>query len=255
MLKISSFNVNGIRAILKKDFVEDFKKLDSDIVVLQETKFFPKENEEFPFQPEGYHLFYTYSKVKKGYAGTAIFSKIKPLSVHYGLENNLYDDEGRVITLEFEKFYLVGCYVPNSGEELKRLDFRIVFETNLRKYLHDLDLKKPVIYTGDLNVAHNEIDIKNPKTNTHSAGFTKEERDEFTKLLDLGFVDTFRALYPNTVKYSWWSYRFKAREKGIGWRINYFVVSQRLFKDVKDSEILNDIYGSDHCPIRLSLDF
>ena len=253
-MKIASFNVNGIRAIIKKYFLEDFKKLDADILVIEETKYTDQGDNKFPFEQEGYYLYWTNSEVKKGYSGVAIYSKIKPLSIHYGLEDTKYDDEGRVITLEFEKFYLVGCYVPNSGEELKRLDFRMQFEDDLLKYLKDLDDKKPVIYTGDLNVAHMPIDLKNPQSNTRSAGYTIEERNAFTRLLDNGFIDTFRYLYPNTVKYSWWSYRFRAREKGIGWRIDYFVVSKRIISLVKDSEIRNDIYGSDHCPITLLID-
>lgn len=251
---IGSFNVNGIRAILKKDFKRDFDLLNLDILVLEETKYSEVEHKDFPFTKEGYKLYWTNSEVKKGYSGVAIYSKKEPISVHYGLENNKYDDEGRVITLEYKDFYLVGCYVPNSGEELKRLDFRMQFEDDMLVYLKDLDSKKPVIYTGDLNVAHNPIDLKNPQSNTKSAGFTIQERNKFSTLLENGFVDTFRKLYPDTVKYSWWSYRFKAREKGIGWRIDYFIVSNRIFNKVRDSKILNDIYGSDHCPIVLDID-
>ncbi len=253
-MKISSFNVNGIRAILKKDFAEDFTKLDSDIVFLEESKFTESEHTSFPFEPEGYKTYWTVSKVRKGYSGTAVFTKKEPLSVHYGLKDGKYDEEGRVITLEYDSFYFVGAYVPNSGEGLKRLDFRLQYEKDLLAYLEELDAKKPVIYTGDLNVAHEEIDIKNPQANVHNAGFTREERDAFTNLLSHGFKDTFRELYPDAVKYSWWSYRFHARENNAGWRIDYFVVSDRIFKDVKDSEILNGVYGSDHCPIRLDID-
>ena len=248
-MKIVSFNVNGIRAIIKKSFIEDFNNLDADIFALNETKFSGEDN--FPFVKEGYDLYFTNSKVKKGYSGVAIYSKIKPISVHYGLFDNKYDDEGRVITLEFNDFYFVACYVPNAGEELKRMDFRMTFEDDLLAYLKDLDSRKPVIYTGDLNVAHNEIDLKNPKTNTNSAGFTLKERNAFSRLLENGFIDVFRNLYPNEIKYTWWSYRFKAREKNIGWRIDYFVTSKRLIDNVENMIIHNEILGSDHCPIEL----
>lgn len=253
-MKIVSFNVNGIRAILKKDFEKDFGNFNADIFSINETKFSLEGNESFPFHPEGYEIYHTISTVKKGYSGVAVFSKIKPLGVHFGLHNGKYDDEGRVITLEFANFYYVACYVPNSGEELKRLDFRMQFEKDLVSYLNELNEKKPIVYAGDLNVAHEEIDLKNPKTNTHSAGFTKEERDAFTNLLNNGYVDTFRFLHKDEVKYSWWSYRFKAREKGIGWRIDYFVVSKSIIDKVKESEIHNEIFGSDHCPISLVID-
>ena len=253
-MKIVSFNVNGIRAILKKNFVEDFAKLDADIFSLNETKLTDDLLKDFPFKPAGYEVYSTASTVKKGYSGVAVFTKIKPLSVHYGLIDGKYDDEGRAITLEFNNFYYVACYVPSSGEELKRLSFRMEFEKDLVTYLNSLNAKKPVIYAGDLNVAHEEIDLKNPKTNTHIAGFTKEERDAFTNLLNNGYIDTFRYLHKDTVKYSWWSYRFRAREKGIGWRIDYFVVSKSIIDKVKDSLILNDIMGSDHCPVELIID-
>ena len=252
-MKIISFNVNGIRAILKKTFKEDFDKLDADIFVIQETKYSETSHDKFPFEKEGYFTYWTNSKIRKGYSGVCIFTKKEPISIHYGLENDKYDEEGRVITLEYNDFYLVGCYVPNSGDGLKRLDFRMEFEDELLDYLHELDLKKPVIYTGDLNVAHNPIDIKNPKSNEHNAGYTFQEREKFTRLLNNGFIDTFRYLYPDTVKYSWWSYRFNSRENNAGWRIDYFIVSNRLIKDINDSLILNDIYGSDHCPIELDV--
>lgn len=247
-MRFVSFNVNGIRAIVKKNFNEDFTSLDADLFFLEETKL---SDDKFPVSFPGYDLYFTNSKVKKGYSGVAVFTRKKPLSVHYGLTNGEYDEEGRVITLEYPSFYFVGAYVPNSGEELKRLPFRMEFEEHLLKYLKTLDSKKPVIYTGDLNVAHEEIDLKNPSTNHHSAGFTDEERQKMTILLNNGFIDTFRHFHPAEVKYSWWSYRFHAREKGIGWRIDYFIVSERYISQVTKSEILNDIYGSDHCPVLL----
>lgn len=247
-MRFVSFNVNGIRAIVKKNFNEDFTSLNADLFFLEETKL---SDDKFPVSFPGYDLYFTNSKVKKGYSGVAVFTRKKPLSVHYGLTNGEYDEEGRVITLEYPSFYFVGAYVPNSGEELKRLPFRMEFEEHLLKYLKMLDSKKPVIYTGDLNVAHEEIDLKNPSTNHHSAGFTDEERQKMTILLNNGFIDTFRHFHPAEVKYSWWSYRFHAREKGIGWRIDYFIVSERYISQVTKSEILNDIYGSDHCPVLL----
>lgn len=252
-MKLVSFNVNGLRAILKKDFIEDFSKLNAEIFSLNETKL-STVNDEFYFNPEGYKIYYTNSKVRKGYSGVCVFTKIEPLSVHYGLEENKYDDEGRVITLEFENFYYVACYVPNSGDGLKRLDFRLDFERDMVNYLNNLDKVKPVIYAGDLNVAHNEIDIKNPKGNERNAGFTIEERNAFTNLLSNGFTDIYRHLNPTTVKYSWWSYRFNARANNAGWRIDYFVLSNRLVDKVISTDILNDIYGSDHCPIILEID-
>ncbi|MCQ2799906.1 MAG: exodeoxyribonuclease III [Bacilli bacterium] len=253
-MRLVSFNVNGIRAILKKDFEEDFKKLDADIFAIEETKYTEKEGEEFPFLPEGYFAYQRTSKVRKGYSGVAVFSKKEPLSVHYGLLDNKYDEEGRVITLEFEDFYFVGAYVPNAGEELKRLDFRIQYEKDLLEYFKELEKKKPIVYTGDLNVAHKEIDLKNPSSNHNNPGFTDEERGSFETLLSKGYVDTFRKLYPDTVKYSWWSYRFNSRAHNAGWRIDYFIVSNILFPKVKNSLILNDVYGSDHCPVLLEID-
>ncbi len=253
-MKIVSFNVNGLRAIMQKDFEKDFKKLNADIFSLNETKLTEDLVFEFPFNPDGYEVFYTCSKLRKGYSGVAVFSKIKPISVHYGLKNEKYDDEGRVITLEFDKFYYVASYVPNAGEGLKRLDFRLEYEKDLIEYFAELEKKKPIVYAGDLNVAHEEIDIKNPKANEHNAGFTIEERNAFTNLLNKGYIDTFRYLYPDTVKYSWWSYRFNARLNNAGWRIDYFVVSSSLINNVKDSIIHNEIFGSDHCPIELVLE-
>ncbi len=253
-MKLVSFNVNGIRSILKKDFEKTFSSLDADIFFIEESKYTPDEKNSFPFEKEEYELYHRESQLRKGYSGVAAYTKKRPLSVHYGLKDNKYDEEGRVITLEFEDFYFVGAYVPNSGEELKRLSFRQEYEKDLVEYLVELDKKKPVIYTGDLNVAHNEIDLKNPSTNHHNAGFTDEEREMFTNLLSKGFIDTFRKLYPDKVEYSWWSYRFHAREKNAGWRIDYFLVSERLFGKVKDSKIHTEIFGSDHCPVELDID-
>lgn len=247
-MKIVSFNVNGLRAILDKNFKETFTNLNADIFSLNETKL---STDDFPFKPDGYEMYFTNSKIKKGYSGVAIFTKTTPISIHYGLKNNIYDDEGRVITLEFKNFYYVACYVPNSGENLKRLDFRMKFEDDLIEYLNELNQIKPIIYAGDLNVAHNEIDLKNSKTNTKNAGFTIEERTKFTNLLNNGYIDTFRYLYPNKIEYSWWSYRFKAREKNAGWRIDYFVISNSLKDKLIDSIIHTEIKGSDHCPIEL----
>lgn len=248
-MKLISWNVNGFRACLQKGFEDFFKAADADIFCLQETKMQPDQAD---FKPEGYHIYF-HSAVKKGYSGTAVFSKKEPISVNYGI-NGTHLDEGRVITCEYEDFYFVCCYVPNAQDGLKRIDYRMEFEDDMRAYLSDLDKKKPVVYCGDLNVAHNEIDLKNPKTNRGNAGFSDEERGKFTELLGAGFTDTFRKLYPDTVTYSWWSYRFKAREKNAGWRIDYFVVSDRFMERVKDSEILTDIMGSDHCPVKLTIE-
>ena len=253
-MKCVSFNVNGIRAILNKNFIEDFQSFHADIFSLNETKLSDDGSLFFPYLPEEYEVFWTNSKVRKGYSGVAVFTKHHPLSVHYGLEEGKYDDEGRIITLEFEKFYYVACYVPNAGDELKRLDFRLQFEEDMLQYLLKLQEKKPVIYTGDLNVAHEEIDIKNPQSNHNSAGFTDEERQAMTRLLSHGFTDTFRYLYPTEIKYSWWSYRFQARARNAGWRIDYFLISHALLPYLKDSKIHTDIFGSDHCPISLEID-
>jgi len=246
-MKFISWNVNGIRACKNKGFDEFFEKENADFFCIQETKC--QEN-QIDLKKEGY-FHYMNSADKKGYSGTLIYTKHEPLNVIYGV-NGKYNDEGRVITLEYDKFFLVTAYVPNSQEELKRLDYRMQFEDDFRIYLKELSDKKHVILCGDLNVAHERIDLKNPDSNTRNPGFSIEERDKFTKLLNEGFIDTFRYLYPDTIKYSWWSYRFFAREKGIGWRIDYFVVSKDL--KFKDSEILNEVFGSDHCPVRLTID-
>lgn len=249
-MKFISWNVNGFRACLNKGFVDFFENADADFFCLQETKMQPGQAD---FQPEGYFQ-YWYSAEKKGYSGTAVFTKHEPLSVSYGLGVDEHDHEGRAITLEYENFYLLCVYTPNAQRELARLSYRMEWEDALREYMQKLDSKKPVIYCGDLNVAHEEIDLKNPKTNHFSAGFSDEERGKFTELLKAGFADTFRSLYPDTVKYSWWSYMFKSREKNVGWRIDYFVVSQRILEKVKDSFILNEIMGSDHCPVGIEID-
>lgn len=254
-MKIVSFNVNGIRAILNKDFEKDFYSLDADIFSLNETKLNEDSHKDiFPFDPLGYFTFWTNSKLRKGYSGVAVFTKKAPLSVHYGLEEGKYDEEGRVITLEYENFYYVCAYVPNSGDGLKRLDFRLTFEKDMLNYLNKLNMKKPVIYAGDLNVAHQEIDLKNPKANENNAGFTLEERNAFSRLLSQGYIDTFRYLNPTEIKYSWWSYRFNARNNNAGWRIDYFVVSERLKDKLVSSLIHNEILGSDHCPIELNIE-
>lgn len=248
-MKLISWNVNGFRACLTKGFGEFFAEADADIFCIQETKMQPDQAD---FSPEGYHKYF-HSAVKKGYSGTAVYTKKEPLNVAFGI-NGEHMDEGRVITCEYEDFYFVGCYVPNAQNELKRIDYRMEFEDAMRGYLSGLDKKKPVIYCGDLNVAHNEIDLKNPKTNVGNAGFSDEERGKFTELLAAGFADSYRTLYPDKVEYSWWSYRAKAREKNTGWRIDYFVVSERFMPRVKDSQILTNIMGSDHCPIQLIIE-
>ena len=248
-MKLISWNVNGFRACLNKGFAEFFKQIDADFFCIQETKMQPGQAD---FDAPDYHS-YWYSAQKKGYSGTAIFTKHEPLSVRYGLGIEEHDTEGRAITLEYEDFYLLCVYTPNAQRELARLDYRMQWEDALFGYIKQLDAHKPVIYCGDLNVAHQEIDLKNPKTNHFSAGFSDEEREKFSRLLDGGFTDTFRALYPDTVKYSWWSYMYHAREKNVGWRIDYFVISDRLFEKVKDSFILTDVLGSDHCPIGIEL--
>lgn len=249
-MKFISWNVNGFRACLNKGFEEFFKNEDADFFCIQETKMQPDQAD---FKPQGYYQ-YWYSAEKKGYSGTAIFAKHEPISVWYGLDIDKHDHEGRAITLEYENFYLLCVYTPNSQRELVRLDYRQEWEDDLREYIKSLDSTKPVIYCGDLNVAHEEIDLKNPKTNHHSAGFTDEERNKFTELLNAGFSDTFRTLYPEKVEYSWWSYMFHAREKNVGWRIDYFVVSDRIMPKVKDSKIYTQIMGSDHCPVGILID-
>ncbi|MBR4693299.1 MAG: exodeoxyribonuclease III [Bacilli bacterium] len=248
-MKIISWNVAGLRACLNKGFDQFFDKEKADIYCLQETKVLEEQN---PFHPYGYHE-YLYPAEKKGYSGTMIYSKEKPISVKYGIGEEEYDNEGRIITAEYNDFYLVNCYVPNSKRELERLDSRMHFEELMKNYLKDLSSKKNVIYCGDLNVAHEEIDIKNPKANRRSAGFTDEERNKMTELLDSGFIDTFRYFYPEEIKYSWWSYLGHAREKGIGWRLDYFIVNKEMIKKIKDSTILDDVEGSDHCPIKLEI--
>ena len=249
-MKLISWNVNGFRAVLGKGFAEIFKTLDADIFCLQETKMQPGQAE---FSPEGYFQ-YWYSAEKKGYSGTAVFTKHEPLSVSYGIGKEEHSHEGRAITLEFETFYLVNVYTPNSQNELARLDYRMQWEDDLLAYLKELDAKKPVVYCGDLNVAHNEIDLKNPKTNRNSAGFSDAERAKMTRLLQSGFVDTFRYFYPDaTGAYTWWSYRFQSRMKNIGWRIDYFLVSQCLRERLVDAIIHKEVMGSDHCPIELDI--
>ncbi len=249
-MKFISWNVNGFRACLTKGFADFFNDIDADFVCLQETKM---QRGQAEFDAPGYHEFW-YSAEKKGYSGTAIFTKHEPLSVKYGIGIPEHDTEGRAITLEYENFYLLCVYTPNAQRELARLDYRMSWEDALREYIKTLDEDKPVIYCGDLNVAHEEIDLKNPKTNHKSAGFSDEERGKFTELLDCGFKDTFRTLYPDKVEYSWWSYMMKAREKNVGWRIDYFVVSDRIMSSVRDSFILGDILGSDHCPVGIEID-
>lgn len=251
-MKLISWNVNGFRAVLGKGFAEIFKTLDADIFCLQETKMQPGQAE---FSPEGYFQ-YWYSAEKKGYSGTAVFTKHEPMSVSYGIGKEEHSHEGRAITLEFETFYLVNVYTPNSQNELARLDYRMQWEDDLLAYLKELDAKKPVVYCGDLNVAHNEIDLKNPKTNRNSAGFSDAERAKMTRLLQSGFVDTFRYFYPDaTGAYTWWSYFRKARATNAGWRIDYFIVSERLKEQMKDALIYADVMGSDHCPVGLELAF
>lgn len=249
-MKFISWNVNGFRACLGKGFEEFFKEVDADFFCIQETKMQPGQAE---FETPD-HYQYWYSAEKKGYSGTAIFAKKEPLSVKYGLGIDEHDHEGRAITLEYEEFYLLCVYTPNAQRELARLSYRMEWEDALREYMKALDSKKPVIYCGDLNVAHEEIDLKNPKTNHFSAGFSDEERGKFTELLEAGFTDTFRKLYPEKVQYSWWSYMYGARAKNVGWRIDYFVVSDRIADKVKDSFILNEIMGSDHCPVGIEID-
>lgn len=248
-MKLISWNVNGFRACLQKGFEDFFKSADADIFCIQETKMQPDQAD---FSPEGYHKYF-HSAVKKGYSGTAVYTKNEPKAVTYGL-NGAHTDEGRVITCEYDDFYFVCCYVPNAQNELKRIDYRMEFEDDMRAYLCGLDKLKPVIYCGDLNVAHEEIDLKNPKSNVGNAGFSDQERGKFTELLEAGFADTFRRLYPETTGvYSWWSYRFNARKNNAGWRIDYFVVSERLMDKVGDSKILTDVMGSDHCPVQLDI--
>ena len=251
MLKFISWNVNGLRACYDKGFADAFNRLEADFFCLQETKM---QEGQLDVQFEGYQSYWNYAE-KKGYSGTAIFSKVKPLSVTYGLGIEEHDHEGRVITLELESYYLITVYTPNSQEELRRLDYRMKWDDDFRSYLKKLEEKKPVIVCGDLNVAHKEIDLKNPKTNRKNAGFTDEERAKFTTLLESGFTDTFRYFYPEQEGiYSWWSYRFKAREKNAGWRIDYFLTSDSLKDKLRGAQIHTDILGSDHCPVELTIE-
>ncbi len=250
-MKLVSWNVNGLRAAVTKGFMDSFNELDADIFCLQETKLQP---EQIQLELPGYEQFWN-SAVKKGYSGTAVFTRIKPISVTNGIGIEEHDQEGRVITAEYENFYLVCCYTPNSQRELARLEYRMTWEDAFRNYLLELDMKKPVILCGDLNVAHNEIDLKNPKTNRKNAGFSDEERAKMTELLESGFTDTFRYLYPDAVdEYSWWSYMGKARDRNVGWRIDYFITSKHLDKNIKDARIHQQIFGSDHCPVELDID-
>ena len=249
MIRLISWNVNGLRACEAKGFSDTFRQLDADFFCLQETKM---QAGQLDLDFEGYESYWNFAD-KKGYSGTAIFTKHHPLSVAYGIGIDEHDHEGRVITLEMPDFYLVTCYTPNSQDGLKRLDYRMTWENDFRDYLKRLDAKKPVILCGDLNVAHQEIDLKNPKTNRMNAGFTDQEREQFSNLLASGFTDSFRYKYPEQVTYSWWSYRFQARQKNAGWRIDYFVVSNRLCERINDAQIHTQILGSDHCPVELTL--
>ena len=250
-MKLISWNVNGIRACVNKGFIDFFNKIDADIFCIQETKC---QKGQIELEFEGYESYWN-SAEKKGYSGTAIFTKIKPLTIKYGIGKEEHDKEGRVITLEFDKFYMVNIYTPNSKRELERLDYRMIWEDEIKKYLLHLNKIKPVIMCGDLNVAHKEIDLKNPKTNRHNAGFTAEERNKMTELLDAGFTDSFRYKYPDKEnEYSWWSYMGRAREKNVGWRIDYFIVSNDIAKKIKDATIHQEVYGSDHCPVELIID-
>ena len=249
-MKLISWNVNGLRAIMGKNFMDFFREADADIFCLQETKL---QAGQIEMDLPGYHQYWNYAE-KKGYSGTAIFTKKEPLNVSYGIDIAEHDREGRVITLEFEDFYMIDVYTPNSQNELARLDYRMTWEDAFRSYLLALKAKKPVIVTGDMNVAHQEIDLKNPKTNRRNAGFTDEERGKMTKLLASGFIDTFRYFYPDRSEiYSWWSYRFKARERNSGWRIDYFLVSEEMKERLADAKIHTEVTGSDHCPVELDL--
>ena len=250
-MKLVSWNVNGLRAIYKKGFEESFKELDADIFCIQETKM---QEGQIELDLQGYYQYYNYAE-RKGYSGTAIFTKKEPLKVSYGIGIEEHDKEGRVITLEFDKFYMVNCYTPNSGRELARLEYRMTWEDEFKKYLIKLDKQKPVIICGDLNVAHTEIDLKNPKSNRKNAGFTDEERSKIEELLNSGFTDSFRKMYPDKEgAYTWWSYMFNERANNAGWRIDYFLVSDRISKNIKDAYIYSEIMGSDHCPIGLEIE-
>ena len=248
-MKLISWNVNGLRAVMGKGFQDTFKALDADIFCLQETKL---QAGQIEMELPGYHQYWNYAE-KKGYSGTAVFTKQEPLSVRYGIGVEEHDHEGRVITLEFPDFFFITVYTPNSQDGLARLPYRMQWEDDFQAYLHRLDAQKPVIVCGDMNVAHNEIDLKNAKSNRGNAGFTDEEREKFSILLDSGFADTFRTVYPDKAAYTWWSYMFKAREKDVGWRIDYFLASRRFLPNVKDALIYKDVMGSDHCPVGLIL--
>ncbi|MDD6880687.1 MAG: exodeoxyribonuclease III [Firmicutes bacterium] len=249
-MKLISWNVNGLRAVMGKGFLDIFKDLDADILCLQETKL---QEGQIELELPGYFQYWNYAE-KKGYSGTAVFTKKEPLDVHYGIGIEEHDHEGRVITLEFEDFFFVTVYTPNSQDELKRLDYRMKWEDDFLAYIKALDEKKPVIYAGDLNVARLEIDLKNPKTNRRNAGFTDEERAKIEAVLEAGFIDTFRYFYPDQEQiYSWWSYRFKSRERNAGWRIDYFIASEKLKERLVDATIHTEIFGSDHCPVELEL--
>ena len=249
-MKLISWNVNGLRACVGKGFLDYFREADADIFCVQETKL---QEGQIELPTEGYRQYWNYAE-KKGYSGTAVFSRLDPLSVHYGIGREEHDREGRVITLEYEPFYLVTVYTPNSQDGLARLDYRMKWEEDFLAYLKTLEEKKPVAVCGDLNVAHCEIDLKNPKTNRKNAGFTDQEREKFSRLLDSGFIDTYRFLYPEKIEYSWWSYRFRAREKNAGWRIDYFLISEGLKDRLLDAKIHTEVMGSDHCPVELDLD-
>ena len=252
-MKMISWNVNGLRACITKGFNDFFKSVNADIFCIQETKMQEEQASNINF--DGYYK-YMNSAIKKGYSGTAVFTRIKPINVTYGIGKEEHDNEGRIITLEYDKFFLVNCYTPNSKRELERLDYRMIWEDEIREYLLNLNTKKPVIYCGDLNVAHTEIDLKNPNTNHFSAGFTDNEREKMTKLLSSGFIDTYRTLYPGRENaYTWWSYMQNARGKDIGWRIDYFIISESLKKNLKEAYIYKDILGSDHCPIGIDIEF
>ena len=254
-MKLVSWNVNGLRAVVTKGFENFFKEINADVFCVQETKMQEEQlDDNIRKIFDGYYCYWN-SAEKKGYSGTAVFSKIKPINVTYGIGIEEHDREGRVITVEYEKFYLVNCYTPNAKRELERLDYRMIWEDEIRKYLLKLNETKPVVLCGDLNVAHEEIDLKNPKTNRGNAGFTDEEREKMTQLLSSGFTDSFRYLYPDKAGvYSWWSYMFKAREKNVGWRIDYFIVSKSIEEKIKESYIFSEVMGSDHCPVGLDLE-
>lgn len=249
-VKLISWNVNGLRAVVGKGFVDIFNALDADVFCLQETKL---QAGQIELDLPGYEQYWNYAE-RKGYSGTAVFTRIKPLNVTYGMGIEAHDTEGRMITLEYETFYLINVYTPNSKDELARLPYRMEWEDDVRAYLKKLEQTKPVVLCGDLNVAHEEIDLKNPKTNRKNAGFTDEERQKMTKFLANGFIDTFRTLHPDDPTYSWWSYRFRAREKNAGWRIDYFIVSERLRANIASAAIHTEIYGSDHCPVELVIE-